>query len=237
MWCRFRKGCKRCHDYTICITRLLQHCKTTELRLTTVVTDSLKLVPLLSPRVYTLIYVCFEKRREIPLKGIVIIEEAPLTKARKLTLLSVLSLTHYSDVIMGAMASEITSLTIVYSTVYWGADQRKHQSSASLACARGIHRWPVNSPHTWPVTQKMFPFDDVIMHIFNKLQTHIPNQSLSTDHKIWKSSMEVCCFVVFRCRSIIPIPHRLTSVHIDCPSSFQAILKNICKPTWIIWES
>ena len=44
-----------------------------------------------------------------------------------------------------------------------GADQRKHQSSVSLAFVRGIHWWPVNSPHKWPVTQKMFPFDDVIM--------------------------------------------------------------------------
>ena len=69
----------------------------------------------------------------------------------------------YSDVIMIAMASQITSLTIVYSTVYSGADQRKHQSSASLAFVRGIHRRPVNSPHKWPVTSKMFPFDDVIV--------------------------------------------------------------------------
>ena len=44
-----------------------------------------------------------------------------------------------------------------------GADQRKCQSSASLAFVRGIHRGPVNSPHKGPVTQKMFPFDDVIM--------------------------------------------------------------------------
>ena len=64
---------------------------------------------------------------------------------------------------MGAMASQITSLTIVHSTVYSGADQRKHQSSASMAFVRGIHRWPVNSPHKWSVTRKMFPFDDVIM--------------------------------------------------------------------------
>ena len=70
---------------------------------------------------------------------------------------------HYNDVIMGAVASQITSLTIVYSTVYSGSDQRKHQSSASLAFVRGIHQWPVNSPHKWPVTRKMFPFDDVIM--------------------------------------------------------------------------
>ena len=64
---------------------------------------------------------------------------------------------------MGAMASQITSLTIVYSTVYSGADQRKHQSSASLAFVWGIHRGPVNSPHKGPVTRKIFPFDDVIM--------------------------------------------------------------------------
>ena len=40
---------------------------------------------------------------------------------------------------------------------------KKHQSSASQAFVRGIHRWPVNSPHKRPVTRKMFPFDDVIM--------------------------------------------------------------------------
>ena len=62
---------------------------------------------------------------------------------------------------MGAMASQITSLVIVYSD----ADQRKHQSSASLAFVRGIHRWPVNSPHKGPTTRKMFLFDDVIMII------------------------------------------------------------------------
>ena len=70
---------------------------------------------------------------------------------------------HCRDVIMGAIASEITSLTIVYSTVYSDADQRKYQSSASLAFVRGIHRGPVNSPHKWPVTRKMLPFDNVIM--------------------------------------------------------------------------
>ena len=71
--------------------------------------------------------------------------------------------THYDDVIMGTVASQITSLTIVYSTVYSDTDQRKHQSSASLACVRGFHRGPVNSSHKWPVTWKMFPFHDVIM--------------------------------------------------------------------------
>ena len=69
----------------------------------------------------------------------------------------------YCTVIMSLMASQITSLTIVYSPVCSDTEQRKHQSSASLAFVRGIHRGPVNSPHKWPVTRKMFPFDDVII--------------------------------------------------------------------------
>ena len=52
------------------------------------------------------------------------------------------SILHYSDVIMGALASQITSLTIVYSAVYSGADERKHQSSASLAlCGEFTDDW------------------------------------------------------------------------------------------------
>ena len=93
---------------------------------------------------------------------------------------------HYDDVIMGEMASQITSLTIVYSTVYSDADQRKHQSSASLAFVRGIDRGPVKSPHKWPVTRKMSPFDDIMlvfMHTVGVL--------------FW--------LVVFRCWSISPI--------------------------------
>ena len=65
---------------------------------------------------------------------------------------------------MATIASQITSLTIVYLTVYPDADQGKHQSSVSLAFVRGIHRGPVNSPHKGPVTRKMFPFDDVTMY-------------------------------------------------------------------------
>ena len=80
-----------------------------------------------------------------------------------LRVIGYLWLLHYDDVIMSAIAFQITSLMIVYSIVYPGADQSKHQSSASLAFVWGIHRGPVNSPHKWPVTRKMFPFDDVIM--------------------------------------------------------------------------
>ena len=84
---------------------------------------------------------------------------------------------HYGDVIMGAIASQITNLMTVYSTVYSDADQRKHQISASLAFVRGIHRGPVNYPHKGPVTRKMFPFDDVIMWM-----TSGSDNGLSPDH-------------------------------------------------------
>ena len=73
---------------------------------------------------------------------------------------------HYNDVIMGAIVSQITSLTIANSTAYSDADQRKHQSSVSLAFVRGIHRGPGTSPHKGPVTRKVFPFDDVIISSF-----------------------------------------------------------------------
>ena len=84
-----------------------------------------------------------------------------LAKITHSNLLIIIS--NYSDVIINAMASQNTSLPVVYSTVNSGRDQRKHQSSTSLAFVRGIHRSPVNSPHKGPVMRKMFPFDDVIM--------------------------------------------------------------------------
>ena len=88
---------------------------------------------------------------------------------------------HYNDVIMTTIASQITSLTLVYPIAYSDADQRKHQSSASLAFVRGIHRGPVNSPHKWPVTRKMFPFDDVIMQYLTRLCFPPPSVALSDD--------------------------------------------------------
>ena len=68
---------------------------------------------------------------------------------------------HYNDAIMDAMASQITSLTIVYSSVYSSGDQRIHQSSELLAFVRWIHRWAVNSPHKWPVTRSFDVFFDL----------------------------------------------------------------------------
>ena len=109
---------------------------------------------------------------------------------------------HYNDALMGAIESQITSLAIVYSTVYSDADQGKHQSSASLAFVRGIHRRPVNSPHKWPVRRKMFPFDDVIMlcgwWIFSPRASNGWSVSMSGRH----------CGLVIRCIKYIWVGHR-----------------------------
>ena len=86
---------------------------------------------------------------------------------------------------MGAMASQISSLTIVYSNVYSGTDQRKHQSSASLAFERGILLWPVNSPHKWSVTRKMFPSDDVIMVGWWRGRKGWMNTCIRRDHSVY----------------------------------------------------
>ena len=72
---------------------------------------------------------------------------------------------HYCDVTMNAMVSQITGVSIVYSIFCSDADQRKHRSFGSLAFVRGIHWWPVNSPHKGPVTRQVFPFDDVIISL------------------------------------------------------------------------
>ena len=87
----------------------------------------------------------------------------PVTPITSTCVTSANHISHYNDVIMNTMASQFTCLTIIYSIVYSGTYQRKHQSSASLALVMGIHRWPVNSPHKGPVSRKKFPFDDVIM--------------------------------------------------------------------------
>ena len=96
---------------------------------------------------------------------------------------------------MSTMAAQIPSLTIVFSTVYSGTDQRKHQSSASLAFVQGIHQWPVNSPHKGPVTQKMFPFDDVIMEISSLTHWILSNWQLPMQ-QCWSfcTNDDILCF-------------------------------------------
>ena len=127
---------------------------------------------------------------------------------------------HQSDVTMVAMAYQITNLTIVYSSIYSGADQRKHQSSASQAFVR----WPMNSPHKGPVTRKMIPFNDVITSVHNMMQyycvtssfelismvdnTYTPHYVLSDQIGamnddvvgilktfVWVNCLFLCCFV------------------------------------------
>ena len=121
---------------------------------------------------------------------------------------------HYNDIMKGTMASQITSLTIVHSTVYSGTDQRKHQSFVL----------PVNSPHKWTVTRKMFPFYDVI--IWNMSTTYT---------KIWPmyyipGNMHtvpgLSCFVVVCYWLIVPISIRVTSLF-DCPSANKVTLINM----------
>ena len=76
---------------------------------------------------------------------------------------------HYCDVIWArwrikSPASQLFTQSLIQA-------QRKHQRSASLTFVRGIHRWPVNSPHKLPVTRKMFPFDDVIMRAQSEIES------------------------------------------------------------------
>ena len=91
---------------------------------------------------------------------------------------------------MNTMASQIISLTIVYSTVYSGKDQRKYQSSASLAFVWGIHRGPVTSPHKRPGTQEMSPFDDVIM-----LRGKCHKRTTIAKKQAYGSNIRVCTMV------------------------------------------
>ena len=107
-----------------------------------------------------------------------------------------LSVFHYTDVIMSAIASQITIVSIIYSAVCSGADQRKHQNSVSQAFVRGIHRWPMNSPHIGPVTPKMLPFDDVIMSRV---------QSLCNTQLLWMS----CCL-----KYRVPIHYAISKISV-----------------------
>ena len=102
---------------------------------------------------------------------------------------------HYCDVIMSTIGFRTTSLTIVYSTVYSGSDKKNHQSSASPAFVRRIHRWQVNSPYKGPVTQKMFPFDDVTssLRCFTKSFEKTPYwlKGIQLQYTLYKTSITV----------------------------------------------
>ena len=123
---------------------------------------------------------------------------------------------HYCGVIMGAMASIITSLTIVYSIVYSDADQRKYESSTTLAFVRGIHRWTVNSPHKRPVTRKMFPFDDVIMIRDPMAAITVYNSSLIAWYVLF-------FYLFWYCRFIISCIYFLTKTSCHCQKSLVVV--------------
>ena len=77
---------------------------------------------------------------------------------------------HYSDVIKGTITSQITSLTTAYSTVYSETDEKNQKLRVTGLCAGNSPGRPVNSPHKCPVTRKIFPFDDYIMHVIVDVQ-------------------------------------------------------------------
>ena len=133
---------------------------------------------------------------------------------------------------MDTIASQITSVTIVYSTVYSDAVQRKHQSSASLAFVRGIHRWPVNSPHKGPVTRKMFPFDDIIMKDLINSCWWTLKLAL-----VWKHASSSHHSLQWRNNERDSVSNRQPH-HCLLQSYIQAQIKEIIKapPHWPLWE-
>ena len=115
---------------------------------------------------------------------------------------------HYSDIIMSDVASQITCVSIAYSD----ADQWKNQGTASLAFVREIDRWSVNSPHhahKGPVTRKMFPFDDVIMIMYQISLLVLPRTAICyTRHRIvawWRHQMETFSALLAICAGNSPV--------------------------------
>ena len=103
----------------------------------------------------------------------------------------------YSDVIMSPMASQITSLTSVYSTVYSGADQRKHQHSASLAFVRDTDEFPAQKASN----AEMFPFDDVTMTSWQAMGLYVTESRKECSAQfISNCSGKLCSEHAFECR-------------------------------------
>ena len=140
---------------------------------------------------------------------------------------------HYCDVIMGTMAFQITSLMVVYSIVCSGADQRKHQSSTSQAFVLGIHWWPVNCPHKWPVTWKMFPFNDVIMGYFAGSSPHIRvTPPYIDDNTTWVLNYQEIFMLKSMLVTILKPGFWLADSY--AASQSEAMFKNSHQLTWIL---
>ena len=135
------------------------------------------------------------------------------------------------------MASQITSLTILYPIAYSGADQRKHQSSALIAFVQGIHRWPLNTPHKGPVTWKIFPFDDVIIATLHRNTNHV--------HNVWGILPQMFIHIAKTLGSI-SVRHRsntfasdryqmcMTTIHLHKQSE-DALQKNRSMQQVLVW--
>ena len=124
---------------------------------------------------------------------------------------------HYTDVIMSAMASQTTSLTIVYSTVYSGADQREHQSSSSLAFVREI---PVNFPQNRPATQEMFTFDDVIMR-----------RPLA---QLWRSPVHLSTLTYLS--MWLPMPQCTKHLIVCCDAFYYLLISQIASAAFVLFQ-
>ena len=99
---------------------------------------------------------------------------------------------HYGDVIMGTIASQITSLTIVYSTVYSGRSKKTSKLRVTGLCV-GNSPGTGEFPAKWPVTRKMFPFDDAIMRLFRERSSPALLESIFTYLSSFAQQTRVSC--------------------------------------------
>ena len=133
---------------------------------------------------------------------------------------------HYTDVIMGAMASQITSLTIVYSTVF--QTEIKENITAS-------RHWPLCGeftgwiPHKWPVTRKMFPFDDVIMETDGQYEDLCARSRYQEQGEVIISHVITC-----PCPWYLLVANRSPYEPADCPVSRGTSVPAV--RTWLVYH-
>ena len=143
---------------------------------------------------------------------------------------------------MTIMASQITSVSIVCWTVCSGTDQRKHQSSASLAFVGGIHRWPVNSLHKGPITWKLFPFDDVIMlmalcEVNPLVISELPLQRASNAENLFDTLLLswISCWTNNQVHGYwLVILDTMTLTWPHC--NISVIFQTLCEKVWYKWK-
>ena len=131
---------------------------------------------------------------------------------------------------MDAIASQITSLRIVYSTVYSDADQRKDQSSASLAFVRGIHRWPVNSHKELKLVRDALEEESKIMvELFNS--NSLQANPCKFQGILFKGAKKVNDFRIYVEDTVIKFQSEIDvlCVCIDDDMNFNSHVNNVCK--------